>query len=88
MTAVYLIQNTATKERYIGHTNNLQRRISEHNRGLQTATKRYVGQWILVYAEIYRNFDDALVREHRLKNHGRAKQELYKRIENSMLRKS
>jgi putative endonuclease len=85
MFAVYVIQHDETKEMYIGHTKDLRRRLSEHNRGLQTATKRNSGAWILIYAEAYRDLYDAIVREHQLKNHGRAKQQLYKRIPNSRL---
>ena len=85
MFIVYLIQHSITKQIYIGKTNNLQRRLSEHNHNRQTATKRKSGEWILIYAEAYRNKTDADTRELRLKNHGRAKQELYKRIEKSFI---
>ena len=85
MFIVYLIQHNLSKEIYIGKTNNLQRRLKEHNSGQQTATHRKDGEWILVYAEAYRNKADADRRELRLKNHGRAKQELLKRSQSSLL---
>ena len=85
MWIVYLIQNTTTKQIYIGRTNNLKRRLNEHNHGRQKATKRKTGEWLLIYAEVYRNKQDSVRRESRLKNHGRAKQELVRRIEQSLI---
>ena len=85
MEFVYIIQHSLTKEIYIGKTKNLQQRLNEHNRGKQSATKRKIGEWIPVYLEIYRNKKDADTREARLKKHGRAKQELLKRIKESLL---
>ena len=51
MFCVYIIQHSETKEIYIGKTNNLKRRLLEHNSGEKTATKRRNGEWILVYTE-------------------------------------
>ena len=85
MYIVYVIEHTKTQDRYIGKTSNLKKRVFEHNRGKQTATKRVSGEWILVYAEAYRSKSDADVRERRLKSHGRAKQEMFKRIKDSFL---
>ncbi len=82
---VYIIQHDQTKQIYIGKTKDPDRRLKEHNWNQQKATKRNSGKWILTYAEAYRNPRDAEIREMRLKNHGRAKQELFKRIENSMI---
>ena len=84
MWIVYVIQSNATEEIYIGKTNDLRRRILEHNRSHKGATQRKSGEWILVYAEAYLGKKDADIRELRLKNHGRAKQELYKRITESL----
>lgn len=85
MYSVYVIQHDITKEIYIGRTNDLRRRLKEHNASQQTATKRRSGEWILVYAEAYRAKDDAVKRELRLKQHGRAKQELLKRAKSSQI---
>jgi putative endonuclease len=82
---VYIIQNEFTKEIYIGFTKDIKRRLIEHNMGIAKATYRKRGKWILIYAEVYRNKKDAYLREQRLKHHGRAKQELLKRIKNSLL---
>lgn len=84
MWIVYVIQHTITKEIYIGFTNNLARRIKEHNSEKQTFTHRKNGKWQLVYAEAYKSKKDAILREKRLKHHGSAKHELMKRIKNSL----
>ena len=84
MYTVYLLKHLITNQIYIGKTNNLKRRLDEHNSGGQTATKRKSGTWILVYAEAYRKKSDADNRECKLKNHGRAKQELLKRADESL----
>lgn len=85
MYSVYLIQNTATEERYIGKTNDLQRRVREHNSGEQDATKRKNGKWNLIYAETFRSRQDADKRERKLKQHGSSKRWLFDRVENSLL---
>ena len=85
MRSVYVLQHNVTREIYIGKTNNFARRLSEHNHGEQTSTKRKSVEWVPVYIEIYRSKQDASTRELRLKHHGRAKQELLKRIALSLL---
>ena len=84
MYIIYVIQHTKTFQIYIGKTNNLQRRLKEHNQNSQTATKRLSGKWILVYAEAYRDKHDADNRELKLKQHGSNKLWLKNRIKHSM----
>jgi len=84
MFSVYVLKHSDTNEIYIGKTSNLARRLAEHNASKQRATHRVCGKWILVYAEAYRSEEDASKREKRLKQHGRAKQEIMKRAENSL----
>jgi putative endonuclease len=85
MWIVYLIQNSATQELYVGKTNNLERRLYEHNQNKQKSTARTLGTWMLIYAEAYRNKQDADERERMLKHHGSSKKGLYGRIKRSML---
>ncbi len=85
MYSVYVIQHSVTKQMYIGKTNDLKRRIQEHNANQQTATKRKSGNWILIYAEAYRVKVDADLRETKLKQHGSNKRWLKDRIKNSFL---
>ncbi|OGN10240.1 MAG: hypothetical protein A3C64_02140 [Candidatus Yanofskybacteria bacterium RIFCSPHIGHO2_02_FULL_41_12] len=72
-------------EVYIGLTSNLKKKLETHNCGGKKFTTRKMGEWILTYAEAYRTKLDAVIREKRLKNHGNAKIELFKRINNSLL---
>ena len=85
MWTIYLIQNTVTSEFYFGMTSNLRRRIEEHNRHQNTSTNRKHGEWVLIYAEAYRDKRDALLRERKLKQHGSSKHELLKRLLHSKL---
>jgi len=84
---VYLLQHSKTFEKYIGQTDDIKRRLGEHNSGLQTSTRRKSGEWKIIYIEIFRSKQDALFREKKLKNNSRGRQELYKRILNSELKK-
>ena len=67
MWTIYFIQNTETKRLYIGVTNNLKRRITEHNNNENYATRHKTGTETLVYAEAYRSKTDAYMREEWLK---------------------
>jgi putative endonuclease len=61
---VYILKNPAGKF-YIGSTNDLERRLREHN--LQEQDKHKFthknGPWLLVYSERFNNRSDAMVRE-------------------------
>ncbi len=85
MYVVYVIQHTLTKEKYIGYTKDLAKRLINHNAGGTKSTSRKSGTWALIYAEAYREQTDAQSRERRLKNHGSGKRELFKRLEGSLL---
>ena len=85
MWILYVLQHDPSKQLYIGVTENLHRRISEHNHQQQRSTIRKSGQWILVYAEAYRDKLDAYDRERKLKHHGSAKNKLRERIQRCLL---
>ncbi len=84
MYIVYLIQDNVSKDLYVGYTNNLTRRLEEHNSAKTRSTKRS-SEWILIYAEAYRSKKDALVREKKLKQSGNAKRGLKQRLQDSFL---
>ena len=84
MWIVYLIQHTILKQIYIGLTDDLKRRIKEHNAKGIKFTTRNQGEWILIYAEAYRSKQDAQDRERKLKQYGQSKQRLLKRISQSL----
>ncbi len=85
---VYLLQHTVTQELYVGYTNNIKRRIKEHNQRGKKFTTQLEGEWTLIYCEVYRTQADAVDREQKLKHHGSGKRELYKRVKNSLLPKT
>lgn len=62
---VYVIKSE--KDGNVGFTENLERRISEHNSGKTKSTKGYI-PWILVYKEIYTTREKARSREKFLKS--------------------
>ena len=80
---VYLIQNQEGK-RYIGYTSDLRKRIESHNKQIEGYTGRSGSKWRLIYYEAYANKQDAMTREKRLKQHGNALRQLYKRIARSL----
>ncbi|MBI2626179.1 MAG: GIY-YIG nuclease family protein [Candidatus Nealsonbacteria bacterium] len=83
MYCVYLIQSKKDGKLYIGVTNNLKRRLFEHNQGLNKSTK-YRAPFRLVYCEIYISAKDAFIREKKLKKFKNSYVELKKRISHSL----
>jgi len=63
---VYVLESELNGELYTGFTNDLKRRILEHNKGLNLSTKRYK-PWHLIYYEACLSEVDAYRREHYLK---------------------
>ena len=66
MYCVYVIQSLRDKKLYIGHTNNLVKRIGEHNNGLVQATRNRK-PFKLLYYEASNFLEDAVLREKALK---------------------
>jgi len=64
---VYVLQSLRNGRYYIGHSSNVERRLTEHNAGKVRAT-RYSLPWRLVYTEIYRDPREARKREYHLKS--------------------
>lgn len=63
---VYVLESLKDNKRYIGYTNNLKKRIEEHNKGLSFATKFRI-PFKLIYFEGCKNMEDAKRRENYLK---------------------
>ena len=53
---------------YIGYTNNLERRLYFHNKGIKGWTAKYI-PWELVYLEEFDSKSDATKREKELKSY-------------------
>jgi putative endonuclease len=64
---VYAIQSKQNKIVYIGYTNDLRKRLKEHNLGKVFSTKPYK-PFNLIYYEAYQNKKDALDKEKFLKS--------------------
>ena len=62
----YVLESLKGGHLYIGFTNDLKRRLIEHNEGLNFSTKRYK-PWKIVYYEACLDKDDAVRREKYLK---------------------
>ena len=80
---VYVLKSKKDEKLYIGLTGDLRKRFQEHNTGLNIST-RYRRPFGLVYYEAYTSFDDACIREKRLKGFKNAYAELRRRIKKSL----
>lgn len=80
---VYILKSKKDEELYIGSTNDLGRRIKEHNAGKVTSTK-IRKPLELCYYEAYKIEGDARKREHSLKLRGKARAQLILRIKESI----
>ena len=80
---VYVLRAQVEENRfYVGSTSDLRKRLDIHNAGKNKSTKNH--QWKLVYYEAYLTDVAARQREHKLKQHGKAKQALMRRIRASL----
>ena len=80
---VYLLKSKNKNFTYIGSSDNLKKRLFEHNHGKNQSTKFYA-PFRLIYYEAYVNKDDALSREYKLKHHGSVAGHLKKRVVKSL----
>ncbi len=76
---VYTLCSTKDKNLYIGCTNDLRRRLAEHNNGKSFATAPRK-PFTLVYYEAYAAEEDAEKREKSLKLRGQARKHLMTRL--------
>ena len=72
---VYVLRDIETKSLYYGYTNNLERRVSDHNKNRACE---------LIYYEAYKAEIDARKRERRLKNYAQALTALKGRLKESL----
>jgi putative endonuclease len=73
---VYILTNIARTVLYVGVTNNLKRRLSEHKKESVTARKSFAGRYnciYLVYFEHHGYFLNAIDREKQIKGWLRSK---------------
>lgn len=74
MYTVYVLYNKQAHRTYTGQTENLERRLVQHNEHtFNSFTARYRGEWVLIYQESVATRSEALKREKQLKSgNGRA----------------
>lgn len=79
MWTVYILKSTVKERYYIGCSNNLLKRIHQHNSGQTLSTKAYI-PYILIYKEEYTDQKVAYDREKEIKSYkgGRAFKKLIK----------
>ena len=65
---VYILKSERDQKRYVGSTNDLERRIHQHNSGQVSSTK-YRQPLVLIYKEKYKEEQDARSRERFFKTH-------------------
>ena len=71
--SVYIIQSESTGGYYCGQTNDVERRIRQHNDPeyfLSRTTKVTAGPWRLVWSQECRDRSEAMVLERRIKKRG------------------
>lgn len=81
---LYILKSVADGNLYVGSTNDLKRRLFEHNQGRSRSTKHRV-PFTLRYYEAYQDEEDARTREFQLKKDGKALGQLKRRISKSLL---
>jgi putative endonuclease len=72
---VYILTNVKRNVMYVGVTNDLGKRVTEHRAGTGGAFTRQYRVNILVYAEEYQQIEDAIVREKQIKGWRRSKKD-------------
>ena len=80
---VYILKSSKGGSLYVGYTNDVVRRLREHNAGLVDFTKS-LKPWKLAYYESFASLEDARTREKGLKYFGKAYGQLKRRIKNSL----
>ena len=66
---VYILESDKTNKFYVGHTDDLERRIGEHNGGESLSTKHGI-PWKSIYQENFKTRSEAMKRETQIKKRG------------------
>ncbi len=80
---VYVLKSSKDEELYIGSSNDLKRRLAEHQNGKSFSTQ-FRRPFELIYYEAYKKEKDARDREHALKFRGNARRFLKERMKESL----
>ncbi len=66
MLFAYVLYSAKYDKIYIGQSNNIERRLVEHNSGNHRYTKRYI-PWIVIHTAEFKTRSEAMKREKQLK---------------------
>ncbi len=66
---IYILYSQSLKKYYVGHTDDLERRLREHNSG-QTVYSSRGKPWELIYSEEKLNRSEAMLLESKIKKRG------------------
>jgi putative endonuclease len=69
MFKTYILYSSKIDQYYIGSTGNLSDRLSRHNGGRSSATKKGAPDWIVVYTDSFETRSEAVQREMYLNFH-------------------
>ena len=67
MCTLYILYSEKIDHYYVGYSNDIERRLSEHNRKKGKYTDKGI-PWILVYTEVYESKKEAMDRERYIKS--------------------
>ena len=68
---IYVLRNEESGALYTGHTSDLDKRLARHNdksRITKRYSKKYEGNWVILYSEEYETRSEAVRRERFLKS--------------------
>ena len=80
----YILKSCQDGELYFGYSDNLKKRLEQHNSGKVVSTKPRK-PLVLVYYEAYYSKRDAIQREHNIKLRGNAYLQLKRRLKNCVV---
>ncbi len=69
MICVYILQSIKNQKFYIGSTNNLERRIKEHQRGIGCLYTKLNGPWKLICFKKCLSIKEARIEEKKIKSY-------------------
>jgi putative endonuclease len=64
---IYILYSASANKYYVGHTDNLERRLFEHNNGMTRFTSNIASDWIIMYTETFESRTLAAKREREIK---------------------
>jgi putative endonuclease len=64
---IYILYSASANKYYVGHTDNLERRLFEHNNGMTRFTSNIASDWNIMYTETFESRTLAAKREREIK---------------------